>query len=293
MNLSVCTISFRHQLISLDQIVQWASERMFNGIELWGVHAKNLGDFSHYNVKWMNDYGLKVSMISDYLPLDGDETFAIEKLNKLCELANFWSAKKVRTFAGNKASANVNTQEREQWVNRLRTLCEVAERQGIYLVVETHPNTLADTLSSTLSIIEEVNHKNLKINFDVIHVWEAYDDPKHALIKLSPYIEHMHLKNIMSRSFLDVFEPPNVYAPAGKRHGMVSVFDGVFNFDDFLNFVRQQHYIDSEHLDVSLEWFGHDVLNTLEHDCRLIQALPLKMSEEAGQYASSRNALTV
>ena len=42
MNVAVCTISFRHQLISIDELASWAQAQRFQGIELWGVHARNL-----------------------------------------------------------------------------------------------------------------------------------------------------------------------------------------------------------------------------------------------------------
>ena len=43
MNLSVCTITFRHQLISIAEIAKWSVANGFQGIELWGAHATNLG----------------------------------------------------------------------------------------------------------------------------------------------------------------------------------------------------------------------------------------------------------
>lgn len=273
MNLSMCTISFRHQLISLDQIANWAQEHGFQGIELWGVHAKNLRDFPQYNPHWLKKHDLKISMISDYLPLGGDEAVAINKIRDLCQLARFWGVNKIRTFAGDKASTAIRVDERRAWALRLRRLCDIAFEYGIYLVIETHPNSLADTLDSTLGLIEEVNHSHLKINFDVIHVWEANDDPQQAFIALSPYIVHMHLKNIQDHSLLNVFQPANVYAPAGQRQGMVSVFDGALDFSAFLRFVLQQELVNWRVLDTSLEWFGEDVLRTLEKDKNAIEAL--------------------
>lgn len=273
MKLSACTISFRHQLISLDEIATWAKTRAFHGVELWGVHALNLREFPHYNAQWLVEHNLKVSMISDYLPLGGDETVAIKKMATFCQLANFWGAKKIRSFAGDKASSKVSGDERKAWVGRLRKLCDIAAASGCYLVIETHPYTLADTLESTQSLISEVNHSHLKINFDVIHVWEAGDDPRAAFLSLAPNIEHMHLKNIRDHSLLDVFKPANVYAPAGMRDGMVGVFDGAFDFNDFLQFVIQQKRVDWQTLDVSLEWFGGDVLHTLDMDQQAIRAL--------------------
>lgn len=273
MNLSVCTISFRHHLISLEQVTQWAKEHAFQGIELWGVHAKNLRAFPQYNAIWLQKQNLSVSMLSDYLPLQGDEIIATQKMVELCQLAKFWGTKKIRTFAGNQASKNVTESERKQWNKRLQTLCDIAAAHEIYLIVETHPETLADTLDSTLRLINEINHSHLKINFDVIHLWEAGNDPQHAFQSLAPHIEHMHLKNISDPALLDNFKPANVYAPAGNRQGMVSIFEGTFDFYSFLHFVMQQNKVDWHTLDVSLEWFGEKVMDTLNKDKRVIKNL--------------------
>jgi 3-dehydroshikimate dehydratase len=266
MNLYLCTISFRHQLISLDQIAQWATRQRFQGIELWGVHAKNLSERPEYDIDWLHSKNLCVPMISDYFPVQGDRKVALNEAAKLCRLAQAWRAPKVRTFAGDRASAAVSSDERKAWVVRIRELCEVAQAHGLQLVVETHPNTLADTPSSTLQLLTEIDHPALRLNFDVIHVWEAGADPLAVFRDLQPFVAHMHLKNIAAREQLAVFAPANVYAPMGNRSGMVRLFDGAFDFSHFLESIMTEFQISWEGMDASLEWFGSDVLSTLAHD---------------------------
>lgn len=270
MNLNVCTISFRHHLSSFEQIANWAKINSFSGIELWGPHAKNMDLRSECSNEWLAKQGLRIPMISDYLPLAGDEEFAISKATSLGILCEHWGAKKLRTFAGDRSSNKVAKWERELWVLRLRKLCEVAQEFGVYLVIETHPNTLADTLESTLQLIEEINHPALRINFDVIHVWECGNDPIQALKALESLIVHVHLKNISDKSLLDVFSPGNVYAPAGSREGMVNLFDGAFDFEAFLTHLQTKSALSWDSLDASLEWFGPNVSSTLEEDSALL-----------------------
>jgi 3-dehydroshikimate dehydratase len=265
-NLSLCTISFRHQLLSLQQIARWATRHRFQGIELWGVHAKNLSERPEHAIEWLRANDLFVPMLSDYLPVQGDRRLAIDKATDLCRLAQAWRAPKLRTFAGDKASDAVPAEERRAWVARMRELCDVAHAHGIYLVVETHPNTLADTPESTLQLLDEIDHPALRLNFDVIHVWEAGADPLAVFRELEPFIVHMHLKNIAARELLSDFAPANVYAPAGTRSGMVRLFDGAFDFRHFLRAVMTELPRAWESLDTTLEWFGPDVLSTLAHD---------------------------
>jgi 3-dehydroshikimate dehydratase len=263
---SVCTISFRHQLISLERIANWAKAHQFDAIELWGVHAKNLRQSPDFTLESLVEKGLSVSMVSDYLPLDGDLNVALESAKSLCTITRSWGAKKLRTFSGNKPSAGMSMAERAACTKRLREYCKIAADYGVYLIVETHPNTLADTLASTLQLIEDVNHPALRINFDVIHVWEMGSDPIVALDQLAPLIEHMHFKNITQRNLLNVFNPGNVYAPAGSREGMTPLFNGEYDFKQFLDYLMKESAIPWQNMDASLEWFGPDVFATLDND---------------------------
>lgn len=273
MNLSVCTISFRHQLISLQAIACWALQHRFSGIELWGVHAKGLCEETDCDRGWLRDHKLFVPMISDYLPVDGDHETALGKAADLSRMARSWGATKLRTFAGNRASTEVTVEQRRAWVSRMRELCAVAYAHGVYLVVETHPDTLADTLASTLQLVEEIDHDALRLNFDVLHVWQGGAEPAEAFRLLEPVIAHMHLKNVEHRAFLPVFAPQNVYAPAGERRGMVGLFEGAYDYHAFLSVMRTHFPATWQALDASLEWFGPDVLSNLERDGQRLQQL--------------------
>ena len=61
---------------------------------------------------------------------------------------------------------------------------------GIELVVETHPDTLADTIASTTRLIDDVRSPNLRINFDALHVWEGGTDTVEGLRILKPFVDH-------------------------------------------------------------------------------------------------------
>lgn len=275
MNLSICTISFRHHLVSIDQLALWASTHRFQGIELWGIHAQNLAPQPEYDARWLQTFGLRVSMLSDYLPLEGPVEPMLAKAKSLAARAQHWNTTKIRTFAGSRASADTSAVERSHIVGRLRQLCDLFYPQGVHLLIETHPNTLADTAESTKTLLLEVDHPGLRINFDVLHLWESGDDPIAALDDLRPMIGHFHLKNISARELLDVFAPPNVYAAAGRREGMVPLFDGVYDYRNFF-----AHILNEPNLDASLEWFGSDVKQVLTQDCQRILRLKQTLMQE-------------
>jgi 3-dehydroshikimate dehydratase len=282
-NLSVCTISFRHQLISMEQLADWARAQQFQGIELWGIHARNLAQQPQYDAEWLASFGLYTTMVSDYLPLDGDAQETQTKARILCECASRWGTHKIRSFAGNLPSHQVDAQHRQLMVKRLRSICEYVHQQGCQLLLETHPNTLADNAASTGQLLAEVDHPALKINFDVLHLWEAGDDPVAVFKELKPFIQHFHLKNIQARHLLPVFAPANVYSPAGCRKGMVSLFEGEFDYLQFFSSIFSM--ASGMKVEASLEWFGSQVKETLKQDRDRLAQL--------GQQLTKVNALHV
>ncbi|UEM18545.1 sugar phosphate isomerase/epimerase [Skermanella mucosa] len=261
MKISLCTITFRHHLLSLEDLAVWARANGFQGIELWGAHARNMANDPARDAEWLAGYGLSVPMLSDYLPLDGDVGDLMRKTADLCRLAQRWRAGKIRTFAGGTGSRETPPARQAFIADRLRMICGYAADHGLSLLVETHPGTLADSLAATRALIRAVDHPALKINFDVLHVWEGGDDPIEARRHLLPHIGHYHLKNIRSRADLAVFEPANVYAAAGRRDGMVPLFDGMVDYRAFLAELSTDPGAEA-----SLEWFGNDCHETLRRD---------------------------
>lgn len=277
MNVSFCTISFRHHLCSIFDLVKWGKEKCFQGIEMWGTHAKYLADDPSFDFNFFHSFGLKTSMISSYIPLQAARYELEETIRVLTRLCQRFDTKKLRIFAGQKGSIHTDEQERREIVARIRMLAQYVHERGIELLVETHPHTLADNVPSTIRLIEEVNHPAFKINFDVLHVWESDADPIEAIRQLRPFIAHFHLKNVISKDRLFVFEPANVYAPAGTRKGMVPLFEGVINYKDILS----ELITFSKDIDVSLEWFGSDVKKVLESDRQQIYNQLEQLKDEA------------
>ncbi|MBU1311752.1 MAG: sugar phosphate isomerase/epimerase [Gammaproteobacteria bacterium] len=271
MKLSVCTISFRHQLISIAEIASFARQNHFQGIELWGAHAKNLAEQPQYDQHWLADYGLKTSMLSDYLPLLADEAVLYHKVQLLARLARHWGSEKIRTFAGAVGSSCLDGQQRHALFSRLQLVCDWLAPHGINLVIETHPNTYADSVSATLELFAAVNRNNMQLNFDVLHVWESGADIIAALDALQGLINHFHFKNISDATHLSVFAPDNVYAAAGSREGMAPIFDGVVDYAGFIDYLQQHPNARLRNLDASLEWFGNHCKKVLGRDRYLLQ----------------------
>lgn len=111
---------------------------------------------------------------------------------KVSSLAKRWGTNKIRTFVGKQGSVDTSKKERKELVSRLGMICAYLESKGQYLLVETHPHTLTDNLPSTMQLLEETNHSSLRVNFDVLYIWESGINLIDAMKQLRPYISHFH-----------------------------------------------------------------------------------------------------
>lgn len=268
MKISLCTITFRHHLVSLGELACWAQANRFDGIELWGAHGRNLSGPSGRDADWLSSFGLYVPMVSDYVPLEGDAEVLRARMVALCGLARHWRAAKVRIFAGSRGSRDTPPEARCIMTRRLRELATIADGSGLDLLAETHPGTLADGGASALRLVHEVDHPAFKLNFDTLHVWEGGDDPIAAHAAMRPHIGHYHLKNVRSRADLRVFAPANVYAAAGSREGMTPLFEGKVDYVSFL-----EELADNPTAEASLEWFGNDCFEVLRKDLLAVRQI--------------------
>jgi 3-dehydroshikimate dehydratase len=130
------------------------------------------------------------------------------------------------------------------------------------VVIETHPATLADTLESTLRLIHEVDHNNLRINLDFLHLWESGTQPQVSYNQLIPWVVNFHLKNVLSDQHLSVFEPSNIYSPNGDRTGITPIGKGQIDYSSLMKFLVRK----GTPYGASIEWFGNNPLNYLEEE---------------------------
>ncbi|UJF31865.1 sugar phosphate isomerase/epimerase family protein [Paenibacillus hexagrammi] len=277
MNYYLCSISFRHELASLEDLMNFAQEKGFAGIELWGVHAEAISGGSDpkriiHTLDQLQDKGLHVSMISHYVNLlatNHQLPDVIARWRRLIALAKLFRTNRIRIFAGNQPSHTASPEEWSLCAARLRMFSEIAYEAEVWTVIEFHPHTYFDTLQSVHSLLLEANHPGIRVNVDFLHVWESGCDPIDALSVIKPWIGYYHLKNVRDREQLSLFEPDNVYSPNGIRDGLVSLAEGA------LDYARIIRYLLKEKLNypAALEWFGDRPFHRLESDVAWLMQL--------------------
>lgn len=275
MRFSLCTISFRHQLISFQEISSFARKHRFDGIEMWGIHGEHLYEHARHatelELSALRREHIHISMLSDYLNIDDESEFrnTVERCNRLIELAEWFGSPRIRTFAGQKSSMAISKAERERYIERLLILYDRCSKSGVQLIVEIHPGTLADSLSSILQLLNEVGRDKLRLNFDVMHVWEFGGNIMEHYETLETWVDYFHFKNVTSASGVGLFEPNNVYAASGKRKGMSILHDGIIDYREVLKrIVNRDCY-------AALEWFGPAPLTVLEQEITWLQQMSL------------------
>lgn len=264
MKVALCTISYRHHLRSFDDLLSYALTEQFDAVDIWGVHAKHLQDDE---VLRLREHPIEVSMLSHYLSFDAPLSVLLEQTKALSRLGQRIGTRRIRIFAGHKASQKLTEAERARLVYQLSGVCKVLDQAKQLVLLEIHPNTAADTIESTERLLHEVNHPACRVNFDVLHVVESGADPVAAYRQLEPVIEHLHLKTIARADQFDVFEPANVYAASGSRDGMVPLFDGIVDYDRFFEELKSVLATKT----ASLEWFGENPDERLATDGRLVR----------------------
>lgn len=269
MKYNICSISFRHELVSFHDLLQFAGLNAFSGIELWGVHGLSILRYRPKEIpllmEEMTELGIEVSMVSDYLDLnaDTDQFKRIEaKWHELIRLASAFRTNKIRVFAGNRGSAESKPSEWELVIGRLRRMADYSSEYGIHALIETHPHTYADCLESTLRLLDETVHPYIGINLDFLHLWETGASPLAAWSSLKPAVRYFHLKNVLDSKELHVFAPENVYSPNGSRRGIASLAEGKVDYRDIITRLNAE----DRNYQASIEWFGNEPFRYLQSE---------------------------
>ncbi len=85
---------------------------------------------------------------------------------------------------------------RQIFAQGLEPVLDHARENGILVLIEPEPDLLLETSEQYLEFIDEFNHPNLGLNFDIGHFFCAGENPVETVIKLQDHTEHYHLEDI-------------------------------------------------------------------------------------------------
>jgi sugar phosphate isomerase/epimerase len=206
-----CSIALRDSPV--EEAISEIARSGFSVIELWYPHIKGLRveELIQLADVWEKNE-ISVSVLAPYFTF----TKGLDKWRESVLLAEdvvaaarAIRAEKIRTFIDigpdGLPSGKAKPSDWKQACQALKTIC--AFDRSIEFVIETHDNTLADTLDSVLRLVDETAEPNLKINFqaNTDFMGRGYLE---CLERLWPHISHMHWQQMKPDGTATYIEEP-------------------------------------------------------------------------------------
>ena len=171
----------------------------FDRLELWQYHVSSLDRAGFEALRQaLGANGMQCPAFGAYpvLHLQGTEAEAAEaELDNLVERAEALGARTFKIFPGRLASGAASEADRARTVERLLHLARRLDERSMRLTLETHGNTLCDTLDSTAPLLDELSSAS---NIGLCFQPYTDQDTEAALAayrRLAASVEHVHLQN--------------------------------------------------------------------------------------------------
>ena len=189
-----------------------------NGVEIRGVDGVICSDLSDRTAKEvrakLEDAGLTVwSMGSPIGKIDvvtGDWPTHLEKYRRTLELAHILGAGNIRAFSFYYPANTDPALYRNEIIDRLSRMAEMAEKEGIALCHENEKAIYGDNADRCADLLTNV--RGLKGVFDPANFVQCGQDTLAAWKKLAPWIHYLHIKDALADGRV---------VPAGKGIGNV------------------------------------------------------------------------
>jgi 3-dehydroshikimate dehydratase len=191
MKTGLLSVTFR-QLEPL-QIVNLAAEAKLDAIE-WGgdIHVPHGDKGRADEVRAMTaDAGLTVASYGSYYRVGCSNKNDVS-FEMTLESAIALGAPSIRVWAGDLGSNKADEAYWARVVDDSRRIAELALREGITVDFEYHGNTLTDTPEMALRLIEEINHPNIRSNWQPLN---SLTDSQRTdgLRMIMPWLANLHV----------------------------------------------------------------------------------------------------
>jgi sugar phosphate isomerase/epimerase len=189
-------------------------------IELRFVDKKNVSLLTEEEVKktaaLLHSAGVRVSAIGSPLgkvAVDSNLHEHLELTKRLCETACRMDTKLMRIFSFYLPKGEVPEQFRNQVIDRLGQMLDVADSFGIQLCHENEADIYGETPQRCLELMEAMGGR-LKCVFDMGNfAFCGYSPYPQAYEKLKPYLGYFHIKDALSAGAI---------VPPGKGEAQIS-----------------------------------------------------------------------
>ncbi len=185
-------VSVTFRKLSPEQIIDLVRQAGLTGIE-WGgdIHVPH-GDLSTAVEvrKRTEDAGLRVCAYGSYYRAVDNEADGLT-FEPVLESALALGAPVIRVWPGRRGSAAADAAYRAAVSANLREIGETANRSDVLVALEFHGNTLTDTVESALTLMDEVDHPNVKLYWQAPHD-QSTEERLDGLKRVRRHLSHLH-----------------------------------------------------------------------------------------------------
>ena len=146
---------------------------------------------------WIKAAGLEVSALSlsnDFVREDR-RAESVQSTIGFIRLARGYETGIVKITPGGPSSLEATEADFEIFQEGIQSVCYVARKEGIRVVMETHLRQLSDTTASTVKLLEMGEAEVLGVNLDLCNVAFGGDDPVQSIRRLKDRLYFTHIKN--------------------------------------------------------------------------------------------------
>lgn len=188
-------------------------------IELRFVNKKNVAALTGEEVetvrRQLDDAGIRVSAIGSPLgkvAIDGDWQQHLDQTRRICETACRLDSRFVRMFSFYLPEGEAPEQYRNQVIDRLGQMLDIADSYGITFGHENEALIYGDSPERCLDLLESF-HGRLRCVFDMGNfLLEGHDPYPQAFERLKPYLGWFHIKDALRAGAI---------VPAGKGEACI------------------------------------------------------------------------
>jgi len=191
---------------------------VFN-VEFRSIHGTNVLDLSreqHEQFKaLLSERGMGLSAIGSPVgkvlinePQDPD----LDRLQKAFELCTFYNCPRIRVFAFYMPDGGDPNSHRDEVIQRMRRMVELAAERKVTLMLENEKKTFGDTAERVKAIFDAINSPALRHAFDPANYLEIGQAIDPAWTMLKSKVGHFHVKDY------NVKQKKNVIVGEGDGH---------------------------------------------------------------------------
>ena len=226
----------------VEQLVTLAAESITH-LELRSAWSVNVADFTDEQVAAfqavLHDAGVRVSAVGSpigKIPLGAPLGPELDRMRRIADIARELGTTIVRVFSFFVPPGEPPDRHREQVIDRMAALAEIAADRGLILAHENEKEIFGDTPGRCVDLIDSVNSPALRATFDSANFVQCGIRPfDEAYDLLRPHLVYLQVKDALAAT--------GEVVPAGQGDGQVRETLAALRDSGFEGFVSLEPHL--------------------------------------------------